>query len=178
MPFVSGCRSAASRTLLEKVRLNKVRQALPTPDERRLIRERAGISQAVLAAVVGRARAPGLVALALALAATSVAWTIAAPSSCERESAYFCISVTEGRGGPDTRELRMDMLRHAYVDLKDPTHLEFAYTRLLGDVSDKILEDGVADVRLEQRLLDHAERIAHVRLGQLAATGERLERAC
>ena len=32
----------------------------------------------------------------------------------------------------------LDDLRHAYVDLEDPTHLEFAYTQLLGDVADAV----------------------------------------
>jgi spermidine synthase len=36
----------------------------------------------------------------------------------------------------------MDTLRHAYVDLDDPTHLEFAYTRLLGDVVDALAPEG------------------------------------
>ena len=36
------------------------------------------------------------------------------------------------------RLLRLDTLRHAYVDLDEPTTLEFAYARLLGDVVDSI----------------------------------------
>ena len=98
----------------------------------------------IIAASLGRTRGPGPAALAWALASASVVWAIAAPSPCQRESAYFCISVTEGRADPDARVLRMDTLRHAYVDLDDATHLEFAYTRLLGDVADAVAPKGDA----------------------------------
>ena len=95
-----------------------------------------------VAATLGRERAPGVAALVLLLGAASVAWAVVAPSPCQRESAYFCINVTEGRDDPVVRELRMDTLRHAYVDLEDPTQLEFAYTRLLGDVADALAPSG------------------------------------
>ena len=36
----------------------------------------------------------------------------------------------------------LDDLRHAYVDLADPTYLEFAYMRLLGDVVDAVAPHG------------------------------------
>ncbi len=85
---------------------------------------------------LGRVRPSGLLALALALAGGAVLWTVAAPDPCQRESAYFCISVEAASDDGSERLLRMDTLRHAYVDLDDPTHLEFAYTRLLGDVAD------------------------------------------
>ena len=43
---------------------------------------------------------------------------------------------------PQGVELRMDTLRHAYIDLADPTWLEFAYTRLFGDVIDGFAPPG------------------------------------
>jgi spermidine synthase len=55
--------------------------------------------------------------------------TVAAPSPCERESAYFCIRVVEGGSRSSGRTLMLDQLRHAFVDLEDPNHLEFAYIR-------------------------------------------------
>jgi hypothetical protein len=71
------------------------------------------------------------------------AWTIAAPQPCERESAYFCIRVDEGGAdGPTIRTLRLDTLRHATVDLEDPTWLGFAYTRAFGSVTDAIAPAG------------------------------------
>lgn len=61
-----------------------------------------------------------------------------APGPCEREPAYFCIGVEADDIDDSRRVLRMDTLRRACVDLDDPTHLEFAYTRLLGDVVDAL----------------------------------------
>jgi spermidine synthase len=91
----------------------------------------------VIAVTLGRARGTGTAALAILAAATTVVWALLSPTPCQRESAYFCISVVEGSEASQ-RLLRMDTLRHAYVDLEDPTHLEFAYTRLLGDVVDAL----------------------------------------
>ncbi len=91
-----------------------------------------------LAWTLGRERNPGLLALALALAGGSVVWAVLAPATCQRESAYFCINVSAESLDGSERVLRMDTLRHAFVDLDDPTRLEFAYTRLLGDVVDGI----------------------------------------
>jgi spermidine synthase len=87
---------------------------------------------------LGRMRRDGLLALAVALGGGAVLWTLLAPDPCERESAYFCISVESASADGTERLLRMDTLRHAYVDLDDPTHLEFGYTRLLGDVADAL----------------------------------------
>lgn len=92
----------------------------------------------VIAATVGRARPAGLTALALTLAGGALVWAMAVPGPCQRESAYFCISVQTDVFDDSARVLRMDTLRHAYVDLDDPTHLEFAYTQLLGDVVDAL----------------------------------------
>lgn len=72
------------------------------------------------------------------VAVTGVA--LAAPNPCERESAYYCIAVVEDPVRPDGRTLVLDRLRHAYVDLSDPTHLEFGYIRLF----DAALADPVA----------------------------------
>ena len=54
---------------------------------------------------------------------------------CERESAYFCMAVVADRGNTDGRTLVLDRLRHAYIDLADPTHLEFRYVRWFADAS-------------------------------------------
>lgn len=96
----------------------------------------------VIAVSLGRARPSGLLALALALGGGAILWTVVVPGPCERESAYFCISVEADTLDDSRRVLRMDTLRHAYVDLDDPTHLEFAYTRLLGDVVDGLAPAG------------------------------------
>jgi spermidine synthase/MFS family permease len=95
-----------------------------------------------VAATLGRTRVGELAVTALLLGGAAMAWTLVAPGPCERESAYFCIRVVAASPDGTERELRMDDLRHAYVDIDDPTYLEFAYVRLLGDVVDAIAPPG------------------------------------
>lgn len=86
------------------------------------------------AAIAGDDPEPGpgpgvtLTALLIGLLAVGGA-TVAAPQPCERESAYFCIRVVTDTARPSGRTLVLDQLRHAYVDLDDPNHLEFGYIR-------------------------------------------------
>jgi spermidine synthase/MFS family permease len=60
--------------------------------------------------------------------------SFAAAHPCDHESAYYCASVVEDPDRPGGRALWLDTLRHSYVDLDDPTYLEFTYTRWFGDV--------------------------------------------
>jgi spermidine synthase len=75
-----------------------------------------------------------LVVVAVAATVGGAGATLAAEGRCERESAYFCVRVTADPARPSVRTLYLDTLRHATVDLDDPTWLGFAYTRLIGDV--------------------------------------------
>ncbi|CAN5857589.1 hypothetical protein BH23CHL8_BH23CHL8_21840 [soil metagenome] len=102
------------------------------------------VAGVAIAASLGRSGGLGLSIVALAVLGLSVAWLALAPPRCERESAYFCIRVTEDAFQPTGRTLHMDTLRHAYVDLEDPTWLEFAYMRLIGDVADAVAPPGEA----------------------------------
>jgi spermidine synthase len=89
---------------------------------------------------------PTIVAVALGLLVVGGA-SVAAPAPCERESAYFCIRVVEDGANPSGRTLVLDQLRHAYVDLEDPHHLEFAYIRWFDAALAGTFEarDGVVD---------------------------------
>jgi SAM-dependent methyltransferase len=70
----------------------------------------------------------------LALAAVAMGGlALAAPSPCDAESAYYCIAVKVDPNNPDGRILVLDRLTHAYVDLADPTNLEFGYERRFAD---------------------------------------------
>jgi hypothetical protein len=62
--------------------------------------------------------------------------TIAAKASepCDVESAYYCIHVERDFTNPSGRTLWLDDLRHSYVDLDDPTVLEFGYAKSIADV--------------------------------------------
>jgi hypothetical protein len=65
-------------------------------------------------------------------------FTLGAVSSepCQVESAYYCMRVEHDVFDANGRILWLDDLRHSYVDLSDPTHLEFDYTRSLADAID------------------------------------------
>ena len=90
-----------------------------------------------------RSQRVALAALGGATLLVGAGWTLATPQPCERESAYFCIRVDDGGADdPSIRTLRLDTLRHATVDLDDPTWLGFAYTRAFGDVIDAMAPTG------------------------------------
>lgn len=76
---------------------------------------------------IGRSPAALVGGLVAALAMSGVA--LGAPAVCHRESAYYCASVVPDEARPNGRTLVLDTLRHAYVDVADPTHLEFRYIR-------------------------------------------------
>ena len=59
-------------------------------------------------------------------------------SRCATESVYFCANVVADPERPSGRTLQLDDLRHSYVDLERPRHLEFAYTRWMGDAIDAL----------------------------------------
>lgn len=54
-----------------------------------------------------------------------------APVPCELESAYHCVRLVPDPDRPGGHTLVMDALAHSYVDVDDPTHLEFAYVRAI-----------------------------------------------
>ncbi|MDP8929298.1 MAG: fused MFS/spermidine synthase [Actinomycetota bacterium] len=60
--------------------------------------------------------------------------TLARVSPCRYESAYFCARVVPDYTRASGRLLLLDTVRHSYMDLADPTHLEFAYARTVSDV--------------------------------------------
>ena len=82
---------------------------------------------------LGRGGAPAVVAaVVLGMLAGAVAVRSAGP--CHVETVYHCARVVEDGARPGGRLLLLDTLRHSYVDLDDPTHLEFAYARVFADV--------------------------------------------
>jgi len=83
---------------------------------------------------VGRGRGTGLPLIAVAALMAGTGWTALTPQPCERESTYFCVRVETDPARARGRTLYLDTLRHSYVDLADPTHLEFEYARIVGDV--------------------------------------------
>lgn len=72
----------------------------------------------------------------LVIAALGVGASSFSPPPCDVETAYHCARVVEDPSRPTGRTLRMDTLLHSYVDLADPTYLEFSYTRAFASVID------------------------------------------
>ncbi|MGH9182394.1 MAG: fused MFS/spermidine synthase [Acidimicrobiales bacterium] len=83
---------------------------------------------------------PGATLGAAAVLAASGA--LALPGPCQQETAYFCVTVRVDPSHASGRVLLLDTLRHSYVDLDDPTHLEFRYTRVMADVLDATAPPG------------------------------------
>lgn len=59
--------------------------------------------------------------------------SVAPGSPCDSETAYHCARVVTDDDRQGGRLLILDDLRHSYVDLDDPKHLEFAYARWISD---------------------------------------------
>jgi spermidine synthase len=78
--------------------------------------------------------------IVVALLAASMTTGVRAP--CQYESAYFCARVAADPTRPSGRTLWLDTLRHSYVDLDDPRHLEFSYAQALSDALETVAEPG------------------------------------
>jgi spermidine synthase len=79
---------------------------------------------------------PAATTLALALVATIGTGILAALSDgpCDVETRYHCARVIPDKARPGGRALWLDILRHSYVDLNDPKHLELRYSKVFADV--------------------------------------------
>ena len=86
-----------------------------------------------------RGRGPGALAAAGLVAAGLAA---VAPTPCDVETAYHCASVVADPQRPSGRVLLLNSAQHSYVDLDDPTHLEFAYVQWIGAVTDVVAPPG------------------------------------
>ncbi len=53
---------------------------------------------------------------------------------CEYETAYHCAVVEIDDDRPSGRVLLLDRIRNSYVDVEDPTYLEFRYVKLIADI--------------------------------------------
>lgn len=71
-------------------------------------------------------------------AVTLAALAYAIGSPCDTESDYHCAAIAADPARPSGRALILDDLRHSYVDLDDLGHLEFDYTRWMGDAIDAL----------------------------------------
>jgi spermidine synthase len=72
----------------------------------------------------------------LILALLGVVASLSARTPCDVETAYHCAKVVADPNRSAGRELHLDTLRHSYVDLADPTYLEFSYIRAMASAID------------------------------------------
>ena len=74
------------------------------------------------------------------------AYAVASEGPCDEQTQYFCARVEPDPSRPSGRTLWLDTTRHSYVDLDDPTHLGFGYTRQFAAVTDATMPAGPIDV--------------------------------
>lgn len=96
-----------------------------------------------VAAVLSRraVRRPAAAGAAAVLVGAAVL-ALVRPSPCDVETAYHCARIVADPDRPTGRVLRLDTARHSYVDLADPTHLEFPYVRAIAAVVDAVVPAG------------------------------------
>jgi spermidine synthase len=88
--------------------------------------------------VIARAARRGLVLGGVLLGLAGLALGFALPSPCDTETAHYCVEIRPDPSRPSGRSLYLDGLRHSYVDLADPAHLEVRYTRAFAAVLDTV----------------------------------------
>lgn len=77
-------------------------------------------------------RGAAAMGVVLALGSGSGLWFEQGP--CEWETTYFCASIEVPPDNPNGRVLWLDTFRNSYVDVEDPTRLEFRYSQVVADV--------------------------------------------
>ena len=103
------------------------------------------VTGVAVAVVLPRSVEAAPIAAVIGFAALTAVWLVAADSTCGVETRYYCATVVADPDREGGRTLVLDGLRHSYVDLDDPAHLEFAYTQRFADVLAE-QPDGALDV--------------------------------
>jgi spermidine synthase len=65
---------------------------------------------------------------------------------CQYETTYHCAEVVVDQTRRSGRTLLLDRVSNSYVDLADPTHLEFRYAKVMADLIAHVLPSGALDV--------------------------------
>jgi spermidine synthase len=77
---------------------------------------------------------------------TSLVGVSVIDSPCSEQTAYYCVDIQRDPDRAAGRLLVLDDLRHSYVDLDDPTHLEFWYVQRIAGAIDALAPAGPLDV--------------------------------
>lgn len=134
-----------------------------------------GVALVVASVLVGlRARGlragagPAALLVLIGLAALVV------PSGCDVETRYHCASVEVDETRESGRVLLLDRQRHSYIDLDDPTHLEFTYVRAIASVVDTVFapDESLSSYHLGGGLLTVPRYLSLIRPGSDALVSE------
>ena len=87
----------------------------------------------------------GVVAAVAALSVAGAGLASTADDPCHVETVYHCARILADDDRPGGRLLMLDNLRHSYVDLDDPTYLEFRYSKAFADVLEVAAPAGPLD---------------------------------
>jgi hypothetical protein len=98
------------------------------------------VAVAVVLMGLSRRRLVVLPVAALVLGGAVVATV---PSGCDLETAYHCATIRSDPERSSGRTLVLDGSSHSYVDLDDPTHLEYDYVRGVAATIDSTFPAGV-----------------------------------
>ena len=104
------------------------------------------IVASVVAWITTRPREGNVLGLVGAITGFAVGGVVLVDSSCDTQTTYYCVAVRVDADRPSGRTLVLDDQRHSYVDLEDPTHLEFWYVRRIADAVDALAPSGPLDV--------------------------------
>ena len=105
-----------------------------------------GVALTLLGLVLGAGRSAWGVGASLVALIPLVTLVIIFDGPCQYETTYHCAEVVVDSERPTGRLLVLDRARNSYVDLADPTHLEFRYIRVMVDVIDIETPPGPIDV--------------------------------
>ncbi|MGZ5399151.1 MAG: fused MFS/spermidine synthase [Nocardioides sp.] len=86
-----------------------------------------------------RGRGAVMAAGVIGLAGTGA---VLVPGGCDVETTYHCLSVQTDPARDTGRILVLDGVRHSYVDLEDPTYLDFEYVQAMASVIDSAFPTG------------------------------------
>ncbi len=80
--------------------------------------------------------------VAAAVVGLAAMGAVAAPGGCDVETTYHCLVLETDPERESGRILVLDGVRHSYVDLDDPTYLDFAYVQTMASVIDTAFPQG------------------------------------
>lgn len=105
-----------------------------------------GVLLIVVGSVLMLSRGRWVVAAVVAIGCLSAVAVASSHGPCQYETTYHCADVLVDEGRASGRILVLDRGFNSYVDLADPTYLDFRYARVMADVIDEELRPGALDV--------------------------------